>query len=166
MAVQPIRLFGDPVLRTTAEPVVAFDRELRSLVKEMQAILRSRPGRAGIAAPQIGVPIRVVAFNFEGRAGHLVNPTLETSGRRIQADESCLSTPGASGNGFWWPVSRPYAAIARGKDATGKSVTVRGLGMFARVLQHEVDHLDGVLFFDHLTPEDQEQALAELTQVH
>lgn len=158
MALPQIRLFDDPVLRTVAEPVTEFDRSLRDLVKSLNALLRAGPGRAGLAAPQIGVPLRVIAFNLDGRAGHLVNPRLEVSGRPVVADEACLSAPGR-----WWPLARPVAAVARGRDMHGRPVTVRAVGMLARVLQHEVDHLDGVLFSDHLPAEERERFLAALS---
>ncbi|GAA3101721.1 peptide deformylase [Streptosporangium carneum] len=158
MAVQPIRLFADPVLRAVAEPVTDFDRELRGLVKSLQATLRAGAGRAGLAAPQIGVSLRVVVYELDGRSGHLVNPRLELSDRRIVADEACLSAPGV-----WWPLERSYMATARGRDMFGKPVTLRALGMLARVLQHEVDHLDGTLFVDRLPEEERERFLTALS---
>ncbi|MEV4095510.1 peptide deformylase [Streptosporangium saharense] len=155
MAVQPIRLFADPVLRTVSEPVTDFDRELRGLVKSLQATLRAGAGRAGLAAPQIGVPLRVLVYELDGRSGHLVNPRIEASERRITADEACLSAPG-----LWWPLERSYMVTARGRDMFGKPVTVRALGTLARVLQHEADHLEGVLFVDHLPAEERERFFA------
>ncbi|MEV7969928.1 peptide deformylase [Sphaerisporangium sp. NPDC088356] len=153
-SVQPIRLFADPVLRTVADPVREFDRSLRELVKSLLATTRAGSGRAGLAAPQIGVPLRVLVFEVDGRSGHLVNPRLEASGRTIVADEACLSAPN-----IWWPLERSYSVVARGRDMHGKPVTVRALGMLARVLQHEVDHLDGVLFSDRLPAEERERFL-------
>ncbi|MFF4418022.1 peptide deformylase [Streptosporangium sp. NPDC001559] len=155
MTVQPIRLFTDPVLRTAAEPVTDFDRELRGLVKSLQATLRAGSGRAGLAAPQIGVSLRVLVYELDGRSGHLVNPRVEASERRIVADEACLSAPG-----LWWPLERSYMVTARGRDMFGKPVTVRALGTLARVLQHEADHLDGVLFVDRLPEEERERFFA------
>ncbi|SDR25401.1 peptide deformylase [Thermostaphylospora chromogena] len=155
MAVRPIRTFDDPVLRQVAEPVTVFDRELRALVKSLRATMRAGTGRAGLAAPQIGEPVRVVVFDCDGKSGHLVNPRLELSERRVVADEACLSAPGR-----WWPLERAYAVTARGRDMYGKPVTVRALGTLARVLQHEVDHLDGVLFIDRLSAEERERFLA------
>ncbi|MEU0520729.1 peptide deformylase [Streptosporangium sp. NPDC006007] len=157
MAVQPIRLFADPVLRTVAEPVTTFDRELRGLVKSLQATVRAGAGRAGLAAPQIGVPLRVVVYELDGRSGHLVNPRLELSERKITADEACLSAPG-----LWWPLERSYMTTVRARDMFGKSVTLRALGTFARVLQHEADHLDGVLFVDRLPEDERERFLAAI----
>ncbi len=157
MTVRQIRMFTDPLLRSVAEPVVNFDRSLRDLVRSLMATMRAGPGRAGLAAPQIGVPLRVVAFELDGRAGHIVNPRLELSGRRILADEACLSAPGR-----WCPLERSFSAVARGRDASGKPVTVRAIGMLARVLQHEVDHLDGILFVDHLPAEDRQRFLTAI----
>ncbi|MEZ0071081.1 peptide deformylase [Planotetraspora sp. GP83] len=157
MAVRQIRMFADPALRAVAEPVTTFDRSLRELVRSLTATMRAGPGRAGLAAPQIGVPLRVLAFDVDGRAGHLVNPRLELSGRTILADEACLSAPG-----MWWPRERAFSAVARGRDMYGKPVTIRAIGMLARVLQHEADHLDGVLFIDGLPAEDQRRFLAAI----
>ncbi|MFC6087428.1 peptide deformylase [Sphaerisporangium aureirubrum] len=157
-SVQPIRLYSDPALRTVAAPVTAFDRSLRELVKTLQLTTRAGSGRAGLAAPQIGVPLRVLVFEVEGRSGHLVNPRLATSGRAVVADEACLSAPGV-----WWPLERSYSVVAKGRDMFGKPVTVRALGTLARVLQHEADHLDGVLFSDRLPDDERERFLAELT---
>ncbi|WP_449062939.1 peptide deformylase [Planomonospora algeriensis] len=149
MTVQPIRMFSDPALRTVTDPVTTFDRELRRLVRSLQLTLRAGAGRAGLAAPQIGVPLRVFVYELDGRSGHLVNPRLELSERKVTADEACLSAPG-----LWWPLERSYMVTARGRDMFGKPVTVRALGVLARVLQHEADHLDGVLFSDRLPEED------------
>ncbi|MDA0636367.1 peptide deformylase [Nonomuraea sp. MCN248] len=155
MAVLPIRAFDDPVLRSVAEPVREFDKELRGLVRSMTLTLRAGAGRAGLAAPQVGVPLRVLVYAYEGASGHLVNPRLELSERRITADEACLSAPGV-----WWPLERAFMVTARGRDMFGKPVTVRALGVLARVLQHESDHLDGVLFSDHLSADERGRFLA------
>ncbi|MFF3666523.1 peptide deformylase [Microtetraspora malaysiensis] len=157
MSVRQIRMFGDSSLRDVAEPVTAFDRSVRDLVRALTATMRAGAGRAGLAAPQIGVPLRVIAFEVEGRAGHIVNPRLEISGRLIRADEACLSAPG-----MWWPLERSFSAVARGRDMYGKPITVRAIGTLARVLQHEADHLDGVLFVDHLPEEERERFFAAI----
>jgi peptide deformylase len=155
MAVQQIRLFGDPVLRSVADPVTVFDRSLRDLVKSLMMTMRAGAGRAGLAAPQLGVPLRVIAFDLDGKAGHIVNPRLELSERRVVADEACLSAPGR-----WCPLERSFSVVARGRDAQGKPVTVRAIGTLARVLQHEIDHLDGILFIDYLPDEERRRFLA------
>ncbi|MEW9529639.1 peptide deformylase [Microbispora sp. NPDC049125] len=157
MTVRQIRMFGDPVLREAAAPVTTFDRELRDLVRSLTATMRAGAGRAGLAAPQLGVPLRVIVYDVDGRAGHIVNPRLERSGRTVVADEACLSAPGV-----WWPRERSFSAVARGRDMYGKPVTVRAIAMLARVLQHEADHLDGVLFIDDLPAEDQRRFLAAI----
>ncbi|GAA4220428.1 peptide deformylase [Streptosporangium album] len=138
--------------------MTTFDRGLRDLVRSLQATMRAGAHRAGLAAPQIGVPLRVVAYELDGRSGHLVNPRLEPSERKIVADEACLSAPG-----LWWPLERSYMVTARGRDMFGKPVTVRALGTFARLLQHEVDHLDGLLFIDRLSEDERERFLQRLS---
>nr|WP_236667401.1 peptide deformylase [Nonomuraea sp. K271] len=143
-------------MRSVAAPVHDFDRDLRRLVKSLTATMRAGAGRAGLAAPQVGEPVRVVVYAYDGKAGHLVNPRLEVSERRVMADEACLSAPGV-----WWPLERSYMVTARGRDMFGKPLTVRALGILARVLQHEVDHLDGVLFSDHLEESERARFLAE-----
>ncbi|MEV0970579.1 peptide deformylase [Microtetraspora glauca] len=157
MGARQIRMFSDPALRSVAEPVTAFDRSIRDLVRSLTATMRAGSGRAGLAAPQIGVPLRVIAFEVDGRAGHIVNPRLEVSGRLIRADEACLSAPN-----LWWPLERSFSAVARGRDMYGKPLTIRAIGMLARVLQHEADHLDGVLFIDHLPEEERKRFLAAI----
>jgi peptide deformylase len=157
MTVHQIRMFADPVLRSVAEPVTTFDRSLRDLVRSLTATMRAGPGRAGLAAPQIGVPLRVLAFALDGKAGHIVNPRLDRSDRMIVADEACLSAPG-----MWWPRARSFSVVVRGRDMYGKPITVRAIGLLARVLQHEADHLDGVLFIDTLPDEDQRRFLAAI----
>ncbi|NRQ30458.1 peptide deformylase [Nonomuraea sp. NN258] len=156
MTVRHIRTFDDPALRSVAAPVHDFDRELRGLVKSLTATMRAGAGRAGLSAPQIGVPLRVLVYDYDGKSGHLINPRLELSERRIVADEACLSAPGR-----WWPLERSYLVTARGRNMFGKPVTVRALGVLARVMQHEADHLDGVLFIDHLAPDERARFLAE-----
>ncbi|SDH87449.1 peptide deformylase [Sinosporangium album] len=156
MTVRQIRVFGDPVLREVSERVTTFDKELRSLVKSLTATMRAGSGRAGLAAPQVGVPLRVVAYAYDGKSGHIINPRLELSERRITADEACLSAPG-----HWWPLDRAYAVTARGRDMHDRPVAVRAIGVLARVLQHEIDHLDGVLFIDHLPGDERERFLAQ-----
>lgn len=153
VTVRPIRLIGDPALAEPAEIVRDFDKALRAVVKDLMRTLRDDPRRAGVAAPQIGVPLRVVAYSVDGRQGHIVNPVLELSERAQDGDEGCLSAPG-----LWVPVRRAYQATARGRDRQGRPVTVRALGTFARCLQHEADHLDGVLFLDRLEPEHRAEA--------
>ncbi|MPZ28568.1 MAG: peptide deformylase [Micromonosporaceae bacterium] len=154
MAIRSIRLLGDPVLRTVADPVTSFDAALRGLVTDLLDTLRGVPGRAGVAAPQIGVGARVFAYEAGGERGHVVNPTIELSGDPRVDEEGCLSVPELS-----FPTPRASHATVRGFDQHGEPVTVAGSGFLARALQHETDHLDGRLYLDALLGETRRQAL-------
>lgn len=145
MTVQPVRLFGDPVLRTPATPVVDFDKELRGLVKDLWDTM-SAQGGAGLAAPQIGVGLRVFTYRCDGFSGHLINPTFDVIGEEFQdGPEGCLSIPGMS-----WSCRRHLHVVANGWNEHGDPITVEGTELLARCVQHETDHLDGVLFVDRL----------------
>jgi len=145
VTVQPIRLFGDPVLRTPAEPVVDFDRELQRLVDDLVETMRGQNG-VGLAAPQIGVGLRVFAFDVDDVIGHLVNPVLEFPDEEEQdGPEGCLSIPGV-----YVDTKRRKNVVAKGFNAYGDPVQIVGTGQMARCAQHETDHLDGVLFLDRL----------------
>ena len=158
MAVQPIRLFGDPVLRTPAQPVVDFDKELRVLVGDLFDTMRDAPGR-GLAAPQIGVGLRVFTYFInEDEQGHLINPELSFPDDEQQdGPEGCLSIPDLA-----WDCRRYLNVVARGFDMYGEPITVAGSDMLARAVQHEVDHLDGILFVDRLDEETRARAMAEI----
>ena len=142
MSVKPIRLFGDPVLRTPAEPVRDFDAELRRLVKDLTDTMMEAPG-VGLAAPQIGVGLRVFTYYIDDELGHLINPSLDLSDEQETDDEGCLSFPGLA-----YPTARSYGVVAAGFNMHGEPVTLEGTGHLARCVQHETDHLDGVLFID------------------
>jgi peptide deformylase len=159
MTVRPIRIYGDPVLRTEADPVTAFDAGLRSLVADLEDTVRV-PGRAGVAAPQIGVSLRVFSYNVAGQVGHLVNPVLSEFAGEQDDDEACLSLPGL---GFATP--RAMSVTARGFDQYGEPLIIRGEGFLARALQHETDHLSGTLYIDTLKGDTRRQALRELRRV-
>jgi len=146
VSVQRIRLFGDPVLRTPAVAVTDFDKELRTLVRDLTETMLDAPG-VGLAAPQIGVSLRVFAYcvdDVEG-PGHLVNPTLDLSEETQDGDEGCLSLPGLA-----FETKRAMRVVAKGFDMHGEPVTLEGSELLARCVQHETDHLDGVLFVDRL----------------
>jgi peptide deformylase len=158
VAIQPIRLFGDPVLRTAAVEVVDFDRELRRLVEDLTDTMLGAPG-AGLAAPQIGVGLRAFTWNVDGEVGHLVNPVLDLSEETQDGPEGCLSIPGLSID-----CRRALRVVARGFDMYGEPVTIEGSELLARAIQHETDHLDGVLFLDRLTPENRKLAMKEIRE--
>lgn len=158
MSVTPIRLFGDPVLTTPAELVEDFDVELRGLVRNLTDTLRDGPG-VGLAAPQIGVSLRVFVYYVDGQLGHLVNPSLDLSDEQEEGDEGCLSMPG-----LIYPTRRAVRAVAKGFDMYGEPLTIEGSDLLARCVQHETDHLDGVLFIERLDPEHREAALKALRE--
>ena len=119
MSVKPIRLFGDPVLRTPAEPVRDFDAELRRLVKDLTDTMLDAPG-AGLAAPQIGVGLRVFTYHVDDHEpGHLINPSLDLSEDEDEDDEGCLSFPG-----LVYPVKRAWGVVAKGFNMHGDPVTI------------------------------------------
>jgi peptide deformylase len=156
VSIRPIRLFGDPVLRTPGDPVTTFDAELRKLVKDLTDTMMDAPG-VGLAAPQIGVGLRVFTFYVDDVLGHLINPTLKLSTEVEVDDEGCLSLPGLA-----YPTSRSFGAVATGFDMHGEPITVEGTGQLARCVQHETDHLDGVLFIDRLDPAQRKLAMKEI----
>ncbi|MGQ0775408.1 MAG: peptide deformylase [Pseudonocardiales bacterium] len=159
MPLQPIRLFGDPVLRARADEVVDFDKELRNLVRDLWDTMADEGG-AGLAAPQLGVSLRVFTYHCDEFAGHLVNPTFEVVGEEMQdGPEGCLSIPGLS-----WDCKRHLHVVARGQDQHGEPIEVAGTEYLARAIQHETDHLDGVLFTDRLDPETRRQAMREIRE--
>ena len=153
MSVRPIRLFGDPVLRTPAVPVVDFDKELRTLVADLTDTMLEAPGR-GLAAPQVGVGLRVFTWHVDGELGHLVNPQLTLSEEIQDGEEGCLSIPGLSID-----CRRALSVVAHGFDQHGEPLVVEGSEMLARAIQHETDHLDGILFVDRLDREARREAM-------
>lgn len=160
MAVQPIRLFGDPVLTTRADEVTTFDKELRNLVRDLAETMLDAPG-VGLAAPQIGVSLRVFTYHVDDEQyGHLINPVIKTLGDEdMDGDEGCLSLPGLS-----FPTVRRQRVIATGVNMHGEPVTVEGEDLLARCVQHEVDHLDGILFIDRLDPEQRKAAMRAIRE--
>jgi peptide deformylase len=153
MTVRDIHLFGDPVLRTPARPVRTFDRELRRLVQDLTDTMRSAPG-AGLAAPQLGVGLRVFTWHVDDAHGHLVNPSLDLSDEQEDDAEGCLSLPGIS-----LTTRRAYGVVAKGWNMYGDPVTITGTRRLARAIQHETDHLDGILFIDRLDPDQRKEAM-------
>ena len=158
MAVQPIRLFGDPVLRVPAEPVRDFDKELRTLVKDLSDTMLDAPG-VGLAAPQLGVGLRVFTYFVDGELGHLVNPDLDLSEETQDGEEGCLSLPGLT-----FDTRRALRVVAKGHDMHGEPIRVEGSDLLARCVQHETDHLDGVLFIDRLDREQRKAAMRAIRE--
>ncbi|MEO6533146.1 MAG: peptide deformylase [Pseudolysinimonas sp.] len=155
MTERQIRLFGDPVLRSKADPIrpKPGDARIKALAEDLIDTV-TLPGRAGVAAPQIGVGLRAFSYNIDGDIGYVMNPVLEVSGEPELVDEGCLSVPG-----FYFPRMRyPFARVI-GVDAAGKEVSVEGDGLMAQALQHETDHLDGKLYIEGLEPETKREAM-------
>lgn len=155
MTERQIRLFGDPVLRSPSDPIVVVpgDPRLTGLAEDLvDSVLP--PGRAGVAACQIGVGLRAFSWNVDGDVGYVLNPVLEVSGEPEPVDEGCLSVPG-----FSFPRMRHPHAKVTGVDAQGRTVVVEGDGLLAQALQHETDHLDGRLYLEGLEPEAKREAM-------
>lgn len=158
MSIQEIRYFGDPVLTTPALAVVDFDKELRILVKDLTDTMLDAPG-AGLAAPQIGVSLRVFVWDVDETLGHLINPTLTLSDEMQEGDEGCLSFPELR-----YETPRAMRAVAKGFNMHGEPITVEGSEFLARALQHETDHLNGILFIDKLSAADRKLAMKEIRE--
>jgi len=158
VAVQPIRLFGDPVLRSRAIEVVDFDRELRTLVQDLTDTMLAAPG-AGLAAPQIGVGLRAFTWYVDGEVGHLINPVLDLSEELQDGPEGCLSLPELT-----FDCQRALRLVAKGFSMYGEPVVIEGSDLLARAIQHETDHLDGILFIDRLDPEGRKAAMKAIRE--
>jgi len=159
MTVRAIRLFGDPVLRSTCAPVDAVDDGVRALVRDLEESV-ALPGRAGVAANQIGVGVRAFSYNVDGVIGYVLNPVVvEVAGEPELIGEGCLSVPG-----LWHEVLRhPYAKVV-GMDLDGNELVLEGEGLMAQALQHETDHLDGKLYIDRLPADVRRVAMREIRE--
>lgn len=158
MPVRPIRQLGDPVLRQPCRAVTAFDERLPLLVTDLMDTCRL-PGRAGLAAPQIGVSLAVFCWNIDGDEGYVVNPSVVSADGEQDDGEGCLSIPGVR-----VPTPRAARAVVRGVDVDGHPVEVSGTGLMARCLQHETDHLAGILFIDRLDPAGRKEAMRAIRE--
>lgn len=159
MAVRPIRVFGDPVLKSVCAPIGEIDDGVRALVRDLVETVEL-PGRAGVAAPQIGVGVRAFSYNVDGDIGYVLNPVLvEVSGEPVAIGEGCLSVPG-----LWHDTLRYPRAKVVGIDLDGNELVLEGEGLLAQALQHETDHLDGILYLDRLTPEERRVAMREVRE--
>jgi peptide deformylase len=159
MTERQIRLFGDPVLRSVCDPIAPGDRRVKGLIEDLIETVKV-PGRAGLAANQIGVGLRAFSYNIDGKVGYVINPILvETSGEPELVEEGCLSVPG-----FYFPRRRfPFARVT-GIDLNGNPVELSGDGVLAQALQHETDHLDGHLYIEGLEPETKREAMRAIRQ--
>jgi len=159
MTVRPIRLFGDPVLRAVSAPIEHIDDGIRALVEDLIDTVEL-PGRAGVAAPQIGVGLRAFSYNIDGDIGYVLNPVLvETRGEPQPVGEGCLSVPG-----LWHEAIRyPWAKVV-GIDLDGNEVVLEGDGLLAQALQHETDHLDGMLYLSRLPADTRREAMRQVRE--
>ena len=155
----PITTYGDPVLRRKADPVGKINAETKRICESMvEAMIRANG--VGLAAPQVGVSKRIVVLDLDGSFHILINPKLvEASEEEDASQEGCLSVPGVEA-----PVVRKRRARVCATDLEGKEIEVGGEGLIARALQHEIDHLDGVLFIDHLSPARRRSLLKEYSR--
>ncbi len=159
MTTRPIRLFGDPILRSPTDPVDPGHPSTRALVEDLLDTVRE-PGRAGVAANQIGVGLRAFSYNVDGEVGYVLNPVLvAVEGEPETVDEGCLSVPGMS-----FPRLRYPHATVRGVDLDGVEVALSGEGLMAQALQHECDHLDGHLYIEGLEPEIKRDAMRAIRE--
>lgn len=160
MAMREIRVVGDPVLRTPCEEITDIDDRVRSLVEDLLETVDA-DGRAGLAANQIGVNLRAFSWNIDDEIGYVLNPRIVAlSEEEYQdGDEGCLSVPG-----LWFPTKRAWYARVEGIDLDGKDVVVEGEELMARCLQHEVDHLDGMLYLDRLDAGTRKKAMRAIRE--
>src|SRR5579872_5768893 len=145
MTIRRIVTLGEPVLRQRSKKIHRVDDSIRRLVDDLIDTVHEAHG-AGLAAPQIGVPLRAIVTNIEDNLKVVINPEIVAIGEEEEeADEGCLSIPG-----WWGPVKRKTTVTVRGMGRTGKPVKIKAEGLEARCFQHEIDHLDGVLFIDRM----------------
>ena len=158
MAIRDIRVIGDPVLRTPSDPVTDIDSSVKSLVEDLLETV-DMDGRAGLAANQIGVGLQAFSWNIDGELGYVLNPVLvETSADEYQdGDEGCLSVPD-----LWYPTRRAWYARVEGIDLDGRKVVVEGEELMGRCLQHETDHLKGMIYIDRLDRPTRKKALRDI----
>ncbi len=158
MAIYPIRVFGDPVLRATAADVVVDPESLERLVADMLETMYEAPG-IGLAAPQIGISKRIFVADVGEGPFTMVNPEIVEVAGSWTFDEGCLSVPG-----YYWPIMRPDYAKARGFDIYGNEIELEGDELMGRVLQHEIDHLSGMLLLERLSRRMKKEALRDIRE--
>jgi peptide deformylase len=151
MAVLPIRVVPDPILRQKAKRVKAIDGSIKKLIADMIETLHAAPGRAGLAAPQVGVSLRVIVIGIpEEKDIVLVNPEIVRRKGERMVTEGCLSVPG-----YFGVIKRAESVRAKGRDVMGKEVRIKADELLAQALEHEIDHLNGMLYTDHLENKDE-----------
>lgn len=161
MALLKVRILGDPILRAKAAPVRVFDAALAELAQDMLETMDDAPG-VGLAAPQVGVSTRLFVYDSgePGERGAICNPEITwRSEELVEMEEGCLSIPEA-----YFPVTRPASVTVEGVGVDGQPLTITADDVLARIFQHEIDHLDGILFIDHLPKELRKQAMAALRE--
>jgi peptide deformylase len=151
MAILRILHYPEPILKNTSEPVIRFDEELKKLAEDMAETMYAAPG-VGLAAPQVGVSRRLVVIDCAPKDGEprllkIVNPQIVAREEEVYEEEGCLSVPG-----FYAKVARSARVAVRYQDLGGQTVELEAAGLLAIAFQHEIDHLDGILFIDHLSP--------------
>ena len=158
MAIYPIRIFGDPVLRLETKPITDIDSAVLTLAKDMIETMYDAPG-VGLAANQIGIARRIAVFDAQDELGPrvMINPEVMETAGEVELEEGCLSVPG-----YWWEITRPAFARVRALDLDGKEVEYAGDGLLGRVLQHETEHLLGGLLIDRLGRPERKKALRDL----
>jgi len=144
MAVRPILVVGNPVLRRKAMKVKRVDAGIQALIDDMIETMRAAPG-VGLAAPQVGVPLRVAVIEVDKTLTTLINPEIIRLEGECELEEGCLSVPG-----YWGRVKRAESVVVRARDRTWREIRVKGEGLFGQALQHEIDHLEGKLYIDRL----------------
>jgi len=157
MAIHKIITTENPILRRKAKKIHRFEPSLKKLVDDMFETMHEAGG-VGLAAPQIAQSIRLFVAEFEDRKVAMINPEIVKAEGEVLGTEGCLSIPGYAGDN----IRRAERVVVKGQDVRGKAIKVNAEGWFARVLQHEIDHLDGILFLDRLDrPEDSREVRPE-----
>lgn len=159
MTVREIRRYPDPVLRQPTAPITDIDEGIRALVRDLLDTT-AMEGRAGVAAPQIGVGLAAFSYHIDGEVGYVLNPVLEeTRGEVREINEGCLSVPG-----IWGLAPRAEYARVRGMDLDGRELVLEGEGLMAQMLQHETDHLRGIVYLDVLSKEQRRITLKQVRE--
>lgn len=153
MAVLPIRIAPDPVLRQKSKRVKTVDGSIKKLIGDMIETMHAVPGRVGLAAPQVGVPLRVIVIGMpEEEEIVLINPEIVRRKGERSVTEGCLSVPG-----YFGEIKRAESVTAKGRDLRGKEIRIKASDLLAQALEHEIDHINGVLYIDHLESADKLQ---------